>query len=204
MTHSVISQRPLLSGILMYHEFWLPVHPRSNIQGRRIAGNIYTVIINIRTEVAFESFTITFITLSKLTDDALCSAGGKRPTKDGRRFPRVRHTEQRKKWRKKKKQNSAGSGWKPCSMLRSWPEGTAAPLLYGTHRGPRHSEATGPSLNLLSTSSREPRWVRWWGQRWWTHAPRCIFLWCTAGLTLATGSIAGENTGFTKIEPQLV
>lgn len=52
--------------------------------------------------MAFESFTITFITLSKLTDDALCSAGGKRPTKDGRRFPRVRHTEQRRNGAKKK------------------------------------------------------------------------------------------------------
>lgn len=101
MTHSIISQRPLLSEILMYQEFWLPLHPRGNIQGRQIASNIYTMIINVRTEVALESFTITFITLSKLTDDALRSAGGKRPTKDGQRFPRVCHTEQRKNSAKK-------------------------------------------------------------------------------------------------------
>lgn len=200
MTHSVISQRPLLSGILMYQEFWLPLHPRGNIQGRQVASNIYTMIINVRTEVAFKSFTITFITLSKLTDDAPRSAGGKRPTKDGQRFPRVRRTEQREIVQK----NSAGSGWKPCSMLRSWPEGTAAPLLYGTHRGHRHCEASGPSLNLLSTSSRESRRVRWWGQGWWTHALRCIFLWCTAGLTLVTDSVTGENTWFTKIKLQTV
>lgn len=101
MTHSIISQRPLLSGILMYQEFWRPLHPRGNIQGRQIASYIYTVIINIRTEVVFELFTITFISLSKLTDDALWSAGGKRPTKDGQRSPRVRHTEQRKNSAKK-------------------------------------------------------------------------------------------------------
>lgn len=89
---------------LCYQEFWCIRNSDCRYTPEvtlRDVSNIYTVIINVRTEVAFESFTITFITLSKLTDDALWSAGGKRPTKDGQRFPRVRHTEQRKIVQKK-------------------------------------------------------------------------------------------------------